>query len=294
MNRNSFKLWWLAFRPKTLPASIAPVIVGSALAGFYNTFQIIPAVIAGICSMLLQIGVNLANDYYDYVKGTDTDERLGPTRVTKSNLISARQVKIVTYMVFLLAVLFGLYLIKIGGWPILIIGIVSIISALLYSGGPFPYGYRGLGDVFVFIFFGLIAVNGTFYVQALTFNYVVFLSSLPVGFLITAILVVNNLRDIPTDKKTGKHTLAVIMGEKNTKVEFLVLMTVSYLIPVILSVLKLIPVWGALLSLLSLPLAVKDIKFVFTRNGTELNKALAKTAQIALLYCISFSIGVLL
>jgi 1,4-dihydroxy-2-naphthoate octaprenyltransferase len=228
------RAWLLAARPKTLPAALAPVLVGTALAFHDGAFAPLPALAALLGALLLQIGSNFANDYFDFFKGADTHERLGPVRVTASGLISPGQLRWGMVAVFGLAALDGLYLIQVGGWPILAVGVASILAALLYTGGPFPFGYYGLGDLFVFIFFGLVAVCGTYYVQALTLTGPVVLAAVPPGLLITAILVVNNLRDIETDAKAGKRTLAVMLGRDGTRAEYRLLLALAYILPLAL------------------------------------------------------------
>ena len=213
--------WKLAVRPKTLPAALAPVIVGIALALSDKVFTLLPALAAMGGALLLQIGVNLANDYFDFKKGIDSEERLGPIRVTQTGLISPKGVLLGMVVTFGCSLMVGLYLVMVGGWPILVVGLASILSALAYSGGPSPLASLGLGDLFVFIFFGLVAVCGTYYVQTGTLTPMVVWSSLPMGFLITAILVVNNLRDLESDGAVGKKTLAVLIGKRGARLEYL-------------------------------------------------------------------------
>jgi 1,4-dihydroxy-2-naphthoate octaprenyltransferase len=211
--------WLLAIRPKTLPAAVSPVVVGTALAVNEGAFSPLPAAAALIGAVLIQVGANLANDYFDYVKGADVPERQGPTRVAQSGLISLSRLRLGIAVTFALTALVGAYLISIGGWPILVIGLAALLSSLAYTGGAYPIGYHGLGDLFVFMFFGVAAVCGTFYVQALSINLMTALASVPVGALTVAILVVNNLRDIETDRQTGKRTLAVIIGPDATRLD---------------------------------------------------------------------------
>jgi len=283
----------LAIRPKTLPAAVAPVVVGTALALADKMFHLLPAMAAFIGALLLQIGVNVANDYFDYIKGVDTPDRLGPPRVTQSGMISPGGVKAAMIIIFCLALLDGLYLVLVGGWPILAVGLASILSALAYSGGPYPLASHGLGDIFVFIFFGLVAVCGTYYVQALELTLTVFLMALPMGFLITAILVVNNLRDINTDRRTGKYTLAVILGEKGSKIEYLLLIVSAYAVPLICIFSQTVSAWVAL-TLLSLPLAGGMTRMIFREKGSVLNKALAGSAKLAIIYGLLLSAGLLI
>ncbi len=290
---HKWQIWLLASRPKTLPAAIAPVVVGTSLAWADGQFSLAPALAAAAGALLLQILSNFANDYFDFAKGADTRERVGPTRVMAAGLLSGRELRLGMAAVIGLAIVDGIYLILVGGWPILAIGAASILAALLYTGGPLPFGYRGLGDLFVFIFFGLTAVCGTYYVQAGTVSPVVFVAAAPVGFLITAILVVNNLRDIETDAKAGKRTLAVVIGRKNTRRQYLALLILAYSATLLL--------WqrfgqgpAVLLPLLSLPLAVRRASSIYSAEGKELNSVLAATAQLALQFSLLLSVGIVL
>ena len=224
MNRNedqpisNLGAWIMASRPRTLPAAVAPVVVGSAMALADKSFVWLPAVAALLVALLLQVGVNLANDYFDYLKGIDTQDRLGPARVTQSGLIPPNQVKAAMILTIILSAIPGTYLLIRGGWPVIIIGFACVVALLAYSGGPYPLASHGLGDIFVFIFFGLVAVCGTYYVQVLHLTPIVWLMGVIEGLLITAILVVNNLRDLQTDRKTGKRTLAVTIGDRGCRI----------------------------------------------------------------------------
>ncbi len=289
----TIKAWMAAVRPRTLPAAVAPVLVGTALAVARERFSILPALAALCGALLLQVAVNLANDYFDFRKGVDLPDRLGPPRVTQGGIIPAGQVKAGMITTLFLAVVVGGYLVAVGGWPIVLIGLASILAALLYSGGPYPLGSRGLGDLFVFIFFGPVAVCGTYYVQALNLHGPVLTAAVPVGLLITAILVVNNLRDIDTDRRAGKITLAVILGESMTRLEYLLLLSVSYAFPVILWAGGLFTVW-IIIPLLSLPLTLPLLGIIARRPGPVFNKALEGTAKLTLLYSILFSAGLVL
>jgi 1,4-dihydroxy-2-naphthoate octaprenyltransferase len=284
--------WGLAIRLRTLPAAAAGVITGSALAWRDGFFRLDAALACLFTALLLQIGSNFANDVFDFERGTDTPERLGPVRVTQAGLLTPSQVKIGMLVVFALAALFGLYLAWLGGWPIIIIGLAAILSAIAYTGGPFPLGYYGLGDLFVFIFFGLASVAGTYYVQATSVSAAAWWMTIPPGLIITAILVVNNLRDLENDRKAGKHTLAVILGERATKTQYLICMIIAYLVMPLAGLLGVIP-WTSLLTWLSLPLAIKTARIVFTQKGAPLNGALAGTGQVAFLFSILFWIGLL-
>ena len=293
-NRSKMDAWILAARPRTLPAAIAPVMLGSATAVADNSFGWLPAVAALIVALLLQIGVNLANDYFDYLKGIDTQDRLGPPRVTQSGLIPAKQVKAGMILIIILSLIPGIYLLIIGGLPVLIIGLACICAALAYSGGPFPLASHGLGDLFVFIFFGLVAVCGTYYVQALRLTPLVWLMGVIEGLLITAILVVNNLRDIQSDHQTGKRTLAVIIGNRGSRLEYVLLLAGAYAIPIILWLSGRMSAW-VMLPLISLPTALSLIRLIWKNPGDLiLNQALAKTAKLALVYSLLLSIGLIL
>jgi len=292
-NQNCLEIWYLAIRPKTLPAAAAPVIVGISLALGSGVFRPGPALAALLAALLLQIGSNLANDVFDFKRGTDTEERTGPLRVTQAGLLSPGQVMAGMWVVFVLAALAGVYLIYQGGWPILLIGILAILSAVAYTAGPFPLGYHGLGDIFVFIFFGPVAVMGTYYVQAGTFSTLSLWASLPMGFLITAILVVNNLRDIETDRKAGKRTAAVRLGSRFTQLEYFFLLILSYLVPLIIQLTEAVSPW-VLLSWVSLPLAFSLVHDVSVRKGKSLNITLAGTARLALVYAVLFSLGLVI
>ena len=285
--------WGLAARPRTLPAAAAGVIMGCALAWRDGVFRWDAALVCLLVALLLQIGSNLANDVFDFERGSDTHERLGPTRVTQAGMLTPAQVKLGMGLVFGLSALLGLYLAWLGGWPILVVGLAAILSAIAYTGGPFPLGYYGLGDLFVFIFFGLASVAGTYYVQAGSVSAAAWWMAIPPGLIITAILVVNNLRDLENDRKAGKHTLAVLLGERGARLEYLLCLVVAYLILPLAAWLGLVP-WLALLAWLSLPLAWKTARMVFTQSGRPLNAALAGTGQVALVFSLLFWVGMLL
>jgi 1,4-dihydroxy-2-naphthoate octaprenyltransferase len=291
--QSKIKVWILASRPKTLPAAASPVIVGSAVAYYAGLFRFGPAVAALLAALLLQIGANLANDVFDFHKGADAGERLGPTRVTQSGLLPPKQVQMGMWVTFGLAALLGIYLAWVAGWLVIIVGLASILAAVAYTGGPFPFGYYGLGDLFVFFFFGPVAVCGTYFVQAGSLNWLVFWASLPMGFLITAILVVNNLRDINSDRLAGKMTLAVRLGVQGARLEYLFCAIAALLIPVGMWLTGLLSVW-IMLSWLIIPMAVSLIRQVWHWTGRQLNITLAGTGRFTLLYALLFSIGVLL
>lgn len=290
--RDSLRPWVLAARPRTLPAASVPVLVGTGAAVHTGHFQPGPALAALAGALLIQIGANFANDVSDFKKGADTAERLGPTRVTQAGLLSARQVTFGAAFVFGLAVLIGFYLVWVGGWPIVAIGLASIVAAITYVGGPLPYGYRGMGDLFVFLFFGLAAVVGTYYVQAKATHPVAWWAAAPIGLLATAILVVNNLRDIDTDRQAGKRTLAVIFGRRATRAEYAVLLTVAYLIPPAMVGLRLAS-YFVLLPWISVPIALGLNRRIRTTEGRPLNPVLGETARLELIYGVLFAIGLI-
>jgi 1,4-dihydroxy-2-naphthoate octaprenyltransferase len=283
----------LATRPKTLPAALAPVVVGTALAVKDGKFALFPALAALTGALLLQIGVNLANDYFDYIKGIDTKDRLGPVRVTQSGLMSPETVRNGMLLTLALAFLVGIYLVYVAGWPLLLVGLAAIASALAYSGGRHPLASAGLGDLFVFLFFGLVAVSGTYYVQAVSMSVWVAAASVPVGFLITAIIVVNNLRDIDTDRATGKYTLAVRLGPRWTRREYAALIAGAYLFVLCLGLSGDGKQW-ILLPLLSMPAALYLIQKIYKTTGPALNVLLAQTALLSLGFCFLFALGLML
>lgn len=290
--RRGVGAWMLAIRPRTLPAAVSPVLVGTAAAAASQGMRLCPAAAAFAGAIFLQIGVNLANDYFDYTKGVDTEERLGPIRVTQSGLIPPAQVLAGMFLAFFMATSAGIYLVLEAGWVVVAIGAASILAALLYSGGPFPLASHGLGDLFAFLFFGPVAVGGTYFVQALRLNLTCMLLSLPVGFLVASILVVNNLRDISTDLRVGKRTLAVILGRRGARMEYGLLLFSAYALPVLLSALGSIQVW-AILPLVSAPKALRLIRSLQILSGPGLNQALADTAKLTLIFSLLLSIGLI-
>ncbi len=287
------RAWLMASRPRTLPAAVSSVIAGTALAIHDGAFRPAAALVAFLAALLIQIGANFANDLGDYRRGTDASGRVGPTRVTTSGLLTPGQVKAGMVVVFGLAALCGLYLIVLGGWPILLLGVLSILAAITYTAGPLPFGYYGLGDLGTFVFLGLIGVNGTYYVQAHALTPAVWLGGVAMGCLITNILVVNNVRDADTDRAAGKHTLAVLLGRRGARIEYVALLVIAYAIPLILW-LRLGYHPGVLLTWLTLPWAVRQARALFTILGPALNKTLAGTAQLVILYASAFAVGVVL
>ena len=289
---SSLQHWILATRPKTLPAAVGPVLVGTALAFSDGGFHFPSATAALAIALLLQIGVNLANDYFDGIRGIDTKERLGPMRVTQSGLISPAGVKYAMLLTFGIAGLIGSYLLFRGGWPVAAVGIAAVLAALAYSGGPLPLASHGLGDVFVFLFFGPVAVCGTYYVQVMGLSWKVFLLAVPVGFQITGILVVNNLRDIRTDQRAGKNTLAVRLGERGSKVEYAVLLATSYAALLFFWFAERTS-WGTLIPFLSMPWAVSLVRKLWQiKISTQLNILLADTARLTLVYNLLLAVGI--
>jgi 1,4-dihydroxy-2-naphthoate octaprenyltransferase len=285
------RLWLLAARPRTLPAAVAPVLVGTALAGAEDVFRALPFVAALIGSTFIQVGTNLSNDYSDARRGADTEDRLGPVRVTAGGLMPPRRVLIGTYVAFGVAVAAGLYLAAVSGWELLVVGIASILAGVLYTGGPRPYGYEGLGEFFVFFFFGVVAVAGSYFVQTEDVRWEALALGVPVGLLAAAILVVNNVRDVDTDRRAGKGTLAVKLGRERARVLFTAMVVVSFLVPPLL-----VPALSAwvLLPLAALPLAPPLIRTVSTRtDGPALNGALAGAGRLLAVYSLLLAVGVL-
>jgi 1,4-dihydroxy-2-naphthoate polyprenyltransferase len=286
------RTWLLAVRPRTLPAAVAPVLVGSALAGSEDVFRALPFVAALVGSVFIQIGTNLSNDYSDARRGADTEDRLGPVRVTAGGLMPPRRVLVATYAAFGVAVAAGLYLAAAAGWELIVVGLVSILAGVLYTGGPRPYGYEGLGELFVFVFFGIVAVTGSYYVQTEELEWQAFAIAVPVGLLSSAILVVNNVRDIDTDRRAGKRTLAVKLGRERARVLFVAMLVLAFLVPPLL-VPALSP-W-LLVTLLALPLAPPLVRAVTTRtDGPALNGALAGTGRLLAVHSLLLSAGALL
>ncbi len=290
---NRLALWWLAIRPRTLPAAAAPVAVGTALAVADGVFAPLPALACFFGALLLQVAVNLANDYFDAKNAIDSEKRLGPVRVTQSGLIPPGQVKAAMILCLVLATLVFCYLTLEGGLPILAAGVASVLAALAYSGGPYPLASHGLGELFVFLFFGLVAVCGTYWVQGLTLSALVVAGSLPPGFLITAIMVVNNLRDRETDAPAGKNTLAVRLGEKGTIRLYRGLILASYLVLLPLSAGVGIGL-TALLPLLTLPMGRALWLEIETNKGARLNETLARTAKYSLFFSLLLAAGIAL
>jgi 1,4-dihydroxy-2-naphthoate polyprenyltransferase len=286
----------MAARPRTLPAAIAPVLVGTAAAIYARgDLPRVGAFIAALVgSIFIQIGTNLANDYSDAKRGADTVDRLGPVRVTASGLVAPRSVLVATWLAFGIAVAAGIYLAIVAGWIIIAVGVASIAAGVLYTGGPRPYGYAGLGELFVFLFFGLVAVNGSYYVQLERLDWVPFGLSVAVGCLATAILVVNNVRDIETDRRADKRTLAVRLGRDGARRLYLALVGGAYLALLVTLAANGGP-WWALLGFASAPLALKPARAVMTHtDGPALNGALAGTGALLGVFSLLLSIGLLI
>jgi len=285
--------WILAARHKTLLAAFVPVLVGSALAISINNFYLAYSIAALICAVLIQIGTNFTNDLYDHLKGADNKKRKGPQRALASGLISVNEMKWGITFTFGLSFLVGLYLVYSAGWVILVIGIISIAAGFVYTAGPFPLAYNGLGDVFVFIFFGVVGTMGTYYLHTTEFTFLSFLISLSVGAVTTNILVVNNFRDIDEDKAAGKNTLAVFIGRSFTRLEFILLLVFCYLVLIILFT-EYNFSYCIFLPLITLPFAALLIKMLFKLSGTELNKTLELSAKFSGLYGLLFAAGLII
>lgn len=286
-----FRVWMLAIRPPTLTAAVVPVAVGTGVAIHDGVWAPLAALAALVGALALQAGANLANDLSDFRRGADTEARLGPIRVTQRGLLTERQVTGGVIAFFALATVMGLYLTYLGGWPIIAIGLASMLAAVTYTGGPWPFGYRGLGEVFVFIFFGVVAVAGTYYVQAGRVTGDVLAASVPVALTVTAILVVNNVRDIDTDRVAGKYTLAVYLGRRLARTELVVVVAGAYLAAAALWFLGNFSGW-VLLSWLSVPAAITPVAVPLRRtDGPPLNAALRAMARLHLIFGLLLAIG---
>ncbi len=286
-----WRAWWLAARPRTLTIGLAPVVVGTALAQVKGDARMMPAAAALLAALLIQVGTNFSNDLFDYEKGADGAERIGPPRAMQLGILAAHEMRRGVVLAFAAAGATGVYLVWIGGWPIAIVGLLSIGAGLTYSGGRYAFGYHGLGDAAVFLFFGLIAVCGSYYVQTLSLTTSVVLASLPVGALATAILVVNNIRDIDGDRQAGKHTLAVRLGPRASRLEYTFLMLLPF---VMLPCLYRPDAIGyvMLLPLIALPRALALVRTVWrSSDGPTLNAVLVSTAGLGLGYCLLLSLS---
>jgi 1,4-dihydroxy-2-naphthoate polyprenyltransferase len=289
----SLRAWVIAARPPTLSAALVPVAVGTACAAVEGPLRAGPAVAALTGALLLQIAANFANDVFDYEKGADTAERLGPVRAVQAGLLSPATVRRGLYAVLVLALLVGAYLTAMSGPVIVAIGLASMLAAVAYTGGPYPLGYHGLGDIFVMLFFGFVAVLGTTFVQVGRVTELALWASVPVGALATAILVVNNLRDIATDRVAGKRTLAVRWGERGALIEYVLLLAAAYLVPLVVF-LRGRATLTILLPWLTLPLAVRLAGAVRRERGRALNPLLARTAALLLVHGLLLALGLVL
>jgi 1,4-dihydroxy-2-naphthoate octaprenyltransferase len=285
----------LGARPATLPAAAVPVIVGAAVgATTSGDFKPLVFLVTLVAALLIQIGTNFANDYSDFHRGVDHGGRLGPVRVTQSGLLSTHQVKRGIIVSFGLATIAGLYLAWVGGWPIVAIGLASIVAGLAYTGGPWPFGYHALGDLFVFVFFGVVAVTGTAYLQSGEWTARALLASLPIGFLVTNILVINNLRDLPTDRASGKNTLAVAIGDRATRLQYALLSLAAFAVPLAQGLGAMGARW-LLLPLLAVPPAWLLVRQVLGgTSGRELNPLLGASGRLLLMFGVLYAAGVLL
>jgi 1,4-dihydroxy-2-naphthoate polyprenyltransferase len=291
---SGLRIWLMAARVRTLPAAVAPVLVGTALAGYQHVFHPLRFIAALIGAVFIQVGTNLSNDYSDARRGADTEDRLGPVRVTAGGLVPPRQVLIATYLTFGVAVLAGIYLVIVAGWQLLLVGAASILAGVLYTGGPKPYGYEGLGELFVFLFFGIVAVAGSYFVQTKHLIWEAFALAVPVGLIAAAILVVNNFRDIDTDRRTGKRTLAVRLGRERTRALYAVIVYGAFLLTPVTWVFGPLKPW-VLLPWLTLPMAAGVVRIVRNHtDGSSLNQALAQTGILQLAFCMLLSAGLLL
>ena len=284
----------MAARARTLPAAIAPVLVGTALA--YELEEVFHAgafIAALLGSILIQIGTNLSNDYSDARRGADADDRLGPVRVTAGGLVPPKQVLVATYVTFGLAALCGVYLVAVSGIELLFVGIASIAAGVLYTGGPRPYGYEGLGEIFVFLFFGIVAVAGSTFAQLERWPWQAFVLAVPVGLLAAAILVVNNVRDVDSDRRAGKRTLAVKLGRERAQLLYAAMVYGAYVVAPLPWLAGSLSAW-LLLPWLTLPLAVKLVRTVQTHaDGPTLNGVLAQTGLAQLAFCLLLGAGIL-
>jgi 1,4-dihydroxy-2-naphthoate polyprenyltransferase len=286
-------IWVMAARLRTLPAAVAPVLVGTSLALGNGRFHPLAFVAALLGAVFIQVGTNLSNDYSDARRGADTEDRLGPVRVTAGGLVPPGRVLLATYATFGLAVLCGIYLVAVAGWELIAVGGASILAGVLYTGGPRPYGYEGLGELFVFLFFGVVAVSGSYFVQTQELAWQAYVCSVPVGLLASAILVVNNVRDLETDRRAGKRTLAVRLGRERTRMLYSAMVAGAFVLAPAAWALGSMTAW-LLLPWCAIPLAVPLVRVVRTRvDGPSLNGALAKTGALQLVFCLLFSAGIL-
>ncbi|MBA3809968.1 MAG: 1,4-dihydroxy-2-naphthoate polyprenyltransferase [Solirubrobacterales bacterium] len=283
----------MAARVRTLPAAIAPVLVGTSLALGAGHFRALAFIAALLGAVLIQVGTNLSNDYSDARRGADTEDRLGPVRVTAGGLLPPSQVLIATYVSFALAVGCGAYLVAVAGPELIAVGAASILAGVLYTGGPRPYGYEGLGEVFVFLFFGIVAVAGSYFVQVQRLPWEAFVCAVPVGLLASAILVVNNVRDLETDRRAGKRTLAVRLGRERTRMLYGAMLVGAFIVAPLPWAFGSLDGW-LLAPWAAAPLALRLARVVRSRtDGPALNGALAGTGALQLVFCLLFAAGIL-
>ena len=290
---SAVRIWVMAARVRTLPAAVAPVLVGTSLALGAGHFRPLAFVAALLGAVFIQVGTNLSNDYSDARRGADTEDRLGPVRVTAGGLVPPSQVLLATYVTFGLAVACGAYLVAVAGPELIAVGAASILAGVLYTGGPRPYGYEGLGEVFVFLFFGIVAVAGSYFVQVQHLPWQAFVCAVPVGLLASAILVVNNVRDLETDRRAGKRTLAVRLGRERTRLLYSAMLAGAFVTAPLPWAFGSMSGW-LLLPWAVIPLAARVAATVRTRtDGPALNGALAGTGALQLAFCLLFSAGIL-
>jgi len=280
----------MAARPATLPAAIAPVAVGTACALAAGGFRPGPAAAAALGALLLQIAANFANDVFDFEKGADREDRLGPPRAVQSGLLSPAAMRRGLVAALVAALAIGIYLAAVAGWPVVALGLAAIAAAVAYTGGPFPLGYHGLGDVLVLLFFGFVAVCGTAFVQLGGLPALAVAAAVPVGALATAILVVNNLRDRAGDALAGKRTLAVRLGARGARLEYAALVAVAHAVPAALALWRREPLLAA--PIVTAPWAVRLVSSVWRRDGAALNPCLPATARLLLVHSLVWAIAI--
>lgn len=288
------KRWWLAIRPRTLPAAGSPVLIGWAIAWANGAFAWVPALVILVCALLLQMLANVVNDVADFQKGTDKSGRLGPVRVTQSGLLSVRQVWTGAVVIALLAAAGGVYLALYRGWPVLLIGGVALVSAVLYTVGPFAFEDFGIGDLAALVFFGLVTVCGTTYILLGHLTPLAWMGGVGAGALVTNILVVNNIRDIESDTRAGRKNIPVRWGRRAAEIEYLLMMIMAFVVCILAFSLGWAG-WTVLLPLGIIPRTIQLVKRIKTLPASPLfNKLLADTAQLVLFYCLLFSLGIVL
>jgi 1,4-dihydroxy-2-naphthoate octaprenyltransferase len=287
----AWRAWLSAARPATLTLCVSPVLVATAIAHHEGIAHPAAALSALLGAAAIQIGTNLHNDAADFERGADTSQRVGPARATQRGWLSPRDVRAGATLSFALAAAFGAYLVWTAGWPLILVGVASIACALSYTGGPYPLAYVGLGDLFVFLFFGVVATCGAYYCQTLELSWPVVAASLPLGFLATGVLVVNNLRDREGDASAGKLTLAVRFGPAVARGEYVVCLALAFATPLVAWTAGVVhPGW--LLPLLALPLGIAQAKHLLTLDGAALNPHLGATARLQLVYALLLTLGV--